>query len=398
MATEFESGIAAGTAGDGYAVAAEAARDAADTLEQPADFCQVFATPPLSYDEVLDGVRSVIGTEPALIGCAATGPFTDQRSVEEGVGLGLVGSDSMTFQTGIGTGLSESPHEALRAARAELTESDDHPYRSALVLYDSLTSDGEALAQRVRRKLGARVSFAGGAASDGYRLESTPVFCEDRIEDDAVVIATIDADHQPFVVGDHGHEPISEPLEVTQSEGRQLIELNGEPALEVWQDIVGPYAAEMFDVDIDAVVDDDSTMLRMMGVFEFGIDQGEAYKMRACVDSDPTTGTMYSLVEIPEGTHVRVMRGTVDSQIDSARATARRATEVSNGRYGGAFIYDCACRHVILGEEFDTAVDGIRSELDCPFVGFETYGEMNMNFGETSGFHNSTTVISLFPE
>ena len=399
MAAQFASGIADGETGDGYGVGVEAGRDAASDLNgAAADFCQVFCTADFDYNDVLAGVRSVIGDEPALIGCAGTGPFTDVRSVEAGVALALISSETMTFQTGLGTRLSEGIHRALRDARKDLSETDDSlPYRSALVLYDGLNSDGEELAHRVRRKLGARVPFAGGAASDTYRLESTPVFCGDRVENDAVAIATIDSEQQSFVVGNHGHEAISEPVEVTAADGRKLIELDGRPALEVWREAVEPYAREMFDIDLQAVADDHQTMLRMMGVFEFGIDQGESYKMRACIKSDPDAGTMWALVNIPEGTHVQIMRGTVDSQIESARSAARSANDISGGQYSGAFIYDCACRHVILDDEFDTAVDAMRSELTQPFVGFETYGEMNMNFGQTSGFHNSTTVINLFP-
>jgi len=400
METQFASGIADGATGDGYEIGVEAGREATSDLNgATADFCQVFCTVDFDYSDVLAGIRSVIGGEPVLIGCAGTGPFTDVRSVESGVALAVVSSEAMTFQTGIGTGLSEGMHRALRDARKDLSDTDDtYPYRSALVLYDSLNSDGEELAHRVRRKLGARVPFAGGAASDTYRLESTPVFCGDRVENNAVVIATIDSEHQSFVFGNHGHEAISDPLEVTEANGRQLVELDGRPALEVWREAVQPYAREMFDIDLDAVTDDHQTMLRMMGVFEFGIDQGESYKMRACIESNPDAGTMSSLVNIPEGTHVQVMRGTVDSQIDSARTAAQTANEISDGQYSGAFIYDCACRHVILDDEFDTAVDAMRSELTKPFVGFETYGEMNMNFGQTSGFHNSTTVINLFPK
>ena len=400
METQFATGIADGVPGDGFAIGAHASREATAGLDgTTADFCQVFCTPGFEYSEVLAGIRSVIGDEPALIGCAGTGPFTEARSVESGVALAVISSEAMTFQTGIGTGLSESVHGALRDARKDLAETnDDYPYRSALVLYDSLNSDGEELAHRVRRKLGARVPFAGGAASDTYQLESTPVFCDDRIEDDAVAIATIDSEQQSHIVANHGHEAISEPLEVTHADGRRLIEIDGRPALDVWKEAVKPHAREMFDLDIEAVVDDRQTMLRMMGVFEFGIDQGKSYKMRACIESESGAGTMSSLVRIPEGTHVQVMRGTTDSQIESARTTAQSANDVSGGQYSGAFIYDCACRHVILGDEFDTAVDAIRSELTEPFVGFETYGEMNMNFGQTSGFHNSTTVINLVPK
>jgi methyl-accepting chemotaxis protein len=398
MPTEFVSGISGRR--DGFEAGSDAAGRAVEGMTADAvDFCQVFCSPHVDYREALEGVRSVIGDDPALIGCAATGIFTEAERVDAGVGLAAVASDRIEFQTGIGTGLSQSTQRAIRDARKGLTESgDDLPYRSALVLYDSLASDGEELAQRIRRKLGARVPFAGGAASDDYRLESTPVFCNDRIEEDAVVVATLDSAAQAHVVDNHGHEPISEPVEVTSSEGRLVRELDGRPAFEVWKDAVRPHAAEMFDIDIDELERDDPLLRQMTAVFEFGIDQGETYKMRACIDTDPEAGAMGALVNIPEGTRVAVMRGTVDSQIESARTAARDAHAASGGAYAGAFVYDCACRDIILGEEFDTAVTEMREVLDTPFVGFETYGEMNMSFGRTSGFHNSTTVISLLPE
>lgn len=398
MATQFASGVAAGD--EGYAAGVEAARAAKGRLDGDAvDFCQVFCSASLSATGVLDGIRSVVGEDVALVGCVGTGVFTDRERVETGVGLALVASDSLAFQTGVGTGLGASTQRAIRDARRAISDAPaELPCRSAFVLYDSLDSDGEELARRIRRKLGAQVPFAGGAASDDYALESTPVFCDDRVEHDAVAVAVVDGEVPATVVDAHGHEPISDLYEVTSADGRHLTALDGERAFDVWRDAVRPYAREMFDIDIDAIGPGDPELLQMMGVFEFGIDQGDAYKMRACIEADPEAGTMSSLVAVPEGTRVRVMRGTVDSQIESARTAARTAHDLADGAYSGAFVYDCACRDIILGEEFDTALDAVRAELDRPFVGFETYGEMAMSFDRTSGFHNSTTVVGLLPE
>ena len=304
----------------------------------------------------------------------------------------------MTIQTGIGTGLSRSTNRAIRGARTAISDTGTHEYRSIIVLYDGLGCDGEEVAHRIRRQFGPRVRFAGGAASDNYQLDSTPVFHGDDIVHDGIVIATIDS-NQPIILTDsHGHEPISEPLEVTATSGRMIEELNGEPAFDVWRAIVKPYARDMFDIDIDESVTDRSQLLRMTGVFEFGIDQGGSYKMRACIESDPKRGTMSSLVAIPEGTRLRIMRGTVESQIASAKAAAKASHEASIHPYAGAFVFDCCCRHVILGDEFERAIDEIRQELPVPLIGFETYGELCMDLDETSGFHNSTTVIGLVPE
>lgn len=394
----FTTGIA--DEEDAFTAGAEAATQASEALDDSdINFCQVFCSSTYEYSQAIDGIRSVIGDRAELIGCASTNEFTDQRTIESGVALGAISSDTLTVQTGIGTDLGDSSRRALREARQDITESDDsYPYRSAIVLYDGLATDGEQLAQQVRRKLGARVPFSGGAASDNYNYESRPVFCNDRIVEDAVVIAVIDSKHRPYVVANHGHEPISEPVEITSTDGKTIKELNNRPAFDVWKEIIAPHAEEMLNLDVETVESSTPEMIQLTGTFEFGINQGEAYKIRVCSDADPEVGTLISQVRIPEGTHVQVMRGTVDSQIDSARQAARTAHNRADSAYSGAFVYDCACRHIILGEEFDTAVDAMREELDSSFVGFETYGEMSMSHGEMSGYHNSTTVINLFPE
>jgi methyl-accepting chemotaxis protein len=52
---------------------------------------------------------------------------------------------------------------------------------------------------------------------------------------------------------------------------------------------------------------------------------------------------------------------------------------------------------LILGAEFAGAVKGISSELGgVPVAGFETYGEIALDAGDMSGFHNTTTVVLNF--
>jgi methyl-accepting chemotaxis protein len=116
---------------------------------------------------VLDGVSSTVGSEPALIGCASTGEFTDDIVAERAVAVALLRSDEMTVTTGFGTDLSENVTAAVREAIADFpTGSSDYPYQAAIVLHDGLTGIGEQLSLVVQRKLGPQVSVAGGAASD----------------------------------------------------------------------------------------------------------------------------------------------------------------------------------------------------------------------------------------
>lgn len=54
---------------------------------------------------------------------------------------------------------------------------------------------------------------------------------------------------------------------------------------------------------------------------------------------------------------------------------------------------------MILKDDFKTAIAGIHTELgQVPLAGFETYGEIALDAGDLSGFHNTTTVVLAFPK
>ena len=86
-------------------------------------------------------------------------------------------------------------------------------------------------------------------------------------------------------------------------------------------------------------------------------------------------------------------------QIESAREAARRANAKLGGRpAAGAVVFDCICRNLILQAEFGSAVRAMVEELGgAPLAGFETYGEIALDAGDMSGFHNTTSVVLAFP-
>ncbi|RQH00713.1 FIST signal transduction protein [Natrarchaeobius oligotrophus] len=362
------------------------------------DFCQVFCPVDYDFDRVLADVRSVIGPDAKLIGCSANGSFTE-NAVGNGVAVGLVASETLSFYTGLGTGLRENVSRAVREAIGELPDAlDDHPYAAAITLHDGLSGVGEKLALISQQKLGPEVSIAGGSAADDHKLEATYVFHDDEVVEDGVVLGLIGAEERPAVAVAHGHEPLSEPVEVTRADGATVYELDGEPAFEVWKDAVRETVRSEFDLEIDELDASETLLQEILCEFEFGINQGTQYKMRWPWIEDED-GAMHFTVDVPEGTVLRVMHGRPEAQIESAGETIRRAlADAGDVTMAGGFIYDCACRRIVLGDEFDAAVEEMATELSLPFVGFETYGEICMGPGQFSGYHNTTTVALLFPE
>ncbi|WP_423999286.1 FIST signal transduction protein [Haloarcula salina] len=376
--------------------AATAARDrlAADRI----DFCQVFATAALDPDAVLAAVNEVVGEETTVVGCSATGAFTEERTMDDGVAVALVSSDAFRFDTAMATGLRENVQGTVRDAARALPDDVECPYQSAIALHDGLSGIGEQLALALQRRLGPHVGIAGGAASDDYRMESTPVFCGETVADDALVLVLVSGEQRAIISIDHGHEPVSGPWEVTDASGNIVRELGGRPAFAVWKDAVRDPVAERFGLSVDALEPGSDRLNMLLGAYEFGIDQGDAYKIRWPRVAVGEEDALEFAVDIPEGTVLRVMYGGRAAQVDSAERAARDALEQSDGGIAGGFVYDCACREFVLQEAFPEAVDAIDGALSAPFAGFETYGELCMQTGQLSGFHNTSTVLFAFPE
>ena len=398
MQTAMGSGLAAGSTG--HAAGEAAAAEATTTLsDDRVDFCQVFCSIEYDYEAVIEGIRSVIGPEASLIGCSTAQAFTDAGIDEGVVAVGLLASDTLAITTGMGTGLGDSVAGAVREAVADFEgDAAEKPYRAAINLHDGLAGVGEELVLETQQKLGPEVTVVGGSAADDHRLEATHVFHDGRVAEDAVVLALIGGDRRPVAAVDHGHEPLSEPVEVTRAEGSVVYELDGRPAFAVWKDAVRGSVREAFDVEIDDLALDSQLLGRLMCEFEFGIDQGDRYKMRWPWLEPASGDALHFAVDVPEGTVLRVMHGTRENQIESARRTVRSALAKTDDPIAGAFVYDCACRATVLGEELPTAIDAMATELGAPMAGFQTYGEMCLGLGQLSGFHNTTTVCLLLPE
>jgi len=403
MSPESDAGTAVATGTSTATTGRRAGREATTTAYKRlnagrADFCQVFADSELDPEAVLAAVTDAVDDETAVVGCTATGTFTEERTMDGGVAVALVTSDTYRFDTAIATGLGDTIQGTVRDAVRKLPAATEYPYQSALVLHDGLSGVGERLSLAIQRRFGPHIEFAGGAASDNYRMESTPVFCGETVADDALVLTQISGPKRPVIAVDHGHEPISEPWEVTDAAGNVVHELGGKPAFEVWKDAVRGSVAETFGTSVDDLAPDSDELYMLMGAYEFGIDQGGTYKIRWPRVAVESTGALRFAVDIPEGTVLRVMYGSRAEQIRSARRAADDALARSEGDIAGAFVYDCACREIILQDAFADAVAEIADGLSAPLAGFETYGELCMQRGQLSGFHNTTTVIFALPE
>lgn len=331
-----------------------------------------------------------------VLGASTAGEFTERGDAKGSTALFALSGDYRIF-AGAATGLRDGAEQAvLEALEGMPLHIVGYPNRTAILLLDPLSGCSEEAALMTAGLMGFDLRLAGGAAGDDLALKCTHVAIGGRVLTDAVVIATVFS-KQPLGVGVcHGHQPLSAPLTVTRAEGSVVHEIDGRPAWEVWVERTRTAAAQLgFDPAELPAAEVGGFLLR----FEAGLSQGEALKIRAPLFRVGEQSIGFAC-GIPEGTVIRITESEPHRQIDSAREAARRAlAQVGGVPLAGAVVFDCICRNLILKDQFQTAIAGIHSELgQVPLAGFETYGEIALDVGDLSGFHNTTTVVLAFPK
>lgn len=327
-----------------------------------------------------------------LLGASTAGEFVQDGDRKGSVAAFALAGDFRAF-TGLGTGLGANPEAAIRQALEGMPRMiHGYDFRTAILLLDPLAGNGEEATLIAAELLGPDVVLAGGAAGDDLAMRQTWVSAGDVAKTDAVVIALLFS-KTPLGVGVcHGHIPLSRPLKVTKAEGSVIHEVEGRPAWDVWLEETKE-ASRAQGVVLDATAEG-AYLLR----YEAGLEVGGDFKIRAPLARE-ANGAISFACGVPEGAVIRIMQSEPAMQIASARQAASRARDRLGGRrLAGALVFDCICRNLILGSEFARAIRGISLELgDVPVAGFETYGEIALNAGDMSGFHNTTTVVLAFP-
>jgi hypothetical protein len=365
-------------------------------LGSPPALAILFASTAQPLADLLGKVQESFPETPVL-GCSTAGEFTGEREANGSVSLFALAGD-FRVHVGMGTGLKASTEAAIQSAIENLPPAiEGYPHRTAVMLIDGLQGVGEEATLLAMLLLGPDVPIAGAAAGDDWQVKSTLVGCGARASADAVAIAMIYS-KKPLGIGvAHGHRPFSKPMKITKAVDNVVHEIDGRSAWDTWVD--GTREEALKDGVDPTKIATPGESLKYFARFEAGIRVGQEFKIRPPLVRIPD-GSLGFACGIPEGTEIVLMRSGPEEQVTSARAAAKRARAQLNGaEIAGALVFDCACRKALLEDRFFSAVEAVSKELGGATVaGFESYGEIALNQGDFSGFHNATTVILAFPK
>jgi hypothetical protein len=262
------------------------------------------------------------------------------------------------------------------------------------VLSDGLNVNGSALVAGITSTIGADIPLTGGLAGDGADFQETLVGGDGPPRTRKVVAIGFYGSAIRIGHGSAGGWDLFGPRrQVTKSAGNVLFELDGEPALDLYERYLGeedsrglPGSALLFPIQVHDASRPDSAVVRTV----------------LAVDHDARSMTFAG--DVPQGWTAQLMRGHFDRLAAGAADAARQARsglDVAADEPQLSILVSCIGRRLLMGQRTTDETEAAGAELgaDTPRLGFYSYGEISPH--ARSGqceLHNQTMTVTSFAE
>jgi hypothetical protein len=262
------------------------------------------------------------------------------------------------------------------------------------VLSDGLSVNGSELVAGVLDGTGAKIPVTGGLAGDSALFEETLVGGDCAPQRGRIAAVGFYGSAVRIGHGSAGGwDEFGPRRRITRSTRNVLYELDGEPALDLYERYLGeddarglPGTALLFPLLIRDLARPDQDVVRTV----LGVDR----KARS----------MTFAGDMPEGWVAQLMRGNFDALAAGAAEAARQARSglgVSRDRDGLAVLVSCIGRRLLMDQRIADEVEAAGAELGArmPRVGFYSYGEISPNGAAgVSQLHNQTMTVTAITE
>jgi len=271
----------------------------------------------------------------------------------------------------------------------------DSMLRAVLVLSDGLHVNGTELVNGLNQSLPQDVFVTGGLAGDGDRFKNTFVSASapgEELNLSQKCVAAIgfcgESIHMSFA-SRGGWSPFGLERNVTRSEDNILYELDGQPALELYKKYLGklaeglPATALLFPLCI--IKKDDFENSEMI--------------VRTILSIDEEKQSLIFAGDVPQGSVVRLMSGSIDRLVDGAEKAAQ---SLNNLKESTTLLIAISCvgRRLFLGERTEEELEAVIDSFPAGTrqIGFYSYGELSPNSAGKCSLHNQTMTLTVIQE
>ena len=376
------AGVGHSTGTDESEAGREALAAAVTDLEEDPTIVYVFASSEYDTAAVFEGIDAE--TDAVITGTTTAGEIVNTGSHTESVAvLALAGDgiDAATagapYEDDVGRAAMTATETALSALEAnplttDCVAKDGDGWSSYPRLVTSVFADYEGdtadLMPNVTDVLGS-ATVHGGIAADDWKYDGSARVLADEVVERGVAVTAVELDVKSGVSVRHGIEPTDTPFEITGIEGNTVTKFDGRPALDVYEETVGPQATN-----------DQFRITAPLG-FDVGEEEPRIHVAFA-IDEDERTMSFTGGQRLSVGDVGRLMDPNGDDVVRGARAAIERALSAAGDPddVAAVVVHDCLCRWFFLSntESRERELDVLRDAVgeDVPIVGWYTAGEL----------------------
>jgi hypothetical protein len=337
-------------------------------------------------------LRGSLGNDVAILGCSSQGVMTRGEVREGGFYVGAMGLGGSSLKTGTAVEheiATDTRSKGARLAQKVLAQLGGEP-KVLVLLYDPLCgADVHELIAGVRQHI--KCPIVGGGASQpwGPMVKTYQYFGEEVFSHGAVALG-LGGPFSAELGVCHGTSPTGLTMTLTRAEANRLLEIDGRPALEVWQEVTGLAEGETSD-------------LNHVAAWAIGIERPvpavdghtkSAYAIRAAFGFDPNEKSITLQAAIPSNTKIMFHHRTTAAVMEGTKVMGGDlADRVRNQNVWAVLGFECGARtSPFLGSKATTeeniALQGAIAP-DAPWLGMLAWGEIAPVGGEPA-FHNYT--------
>jgi hypothetical protein len=324
-----------------------------------------------------------------ILGCSTGGQIQDNDVLDSEIVATAVSFDNTKLKL-VRKPISSSEDSYIcGTAIGQALTADD--LAGIFILSDGLKVNGSALVTGITGAIGARIPITGGLAGDGASFNETLVGADDAPRHGRVAAIGFYGPSIRFGHGCAGGWDVFGPRRrITKAKGNVLLELDGEPALDLYERYLGeedakglPGTALLFPLQIG------------------NPQHPEASIVRTVLSVDRDTRSMTFAGDVPQGWTAQLMRGNFDRLSAGAADAARQAQQGIGDAESVAILVSCIGRRLLMGQRIGDEVEAAAAELGGKTLrlGFYSYGEISPH--AVSGvceLHNQTMTVTAFHE
>jgi hypothetical protein len=326
-----------------------------------------------------------------IVGCTSGGQI-QQDGISE-TGIAAVAVRFMTTQLRVATesGVQSSQSHEYGVALGRELSADG--LAGVLVLSDGLNVNGSELVRGLRSTLGSAVHVSGGLAGDGARFAQTRVGANTLPQPATIAAIGFYGSAVRFSCGcSGGWDTFGVARRVTRSAGNELFELDGKPALDLYERYLGEEADGL----------PGTALLYPLKIWDPESPLHDVVRTVLAVNRQARS--MIFAGDIPQGCKAQLMRGEFTALAAGATEAASQAAAKHSGcgaRGGLALLVSCIGRRLLMGQRIDDEIQAVREVLpaDVAQLGFYSYGEIAPHAASgVCELHNQTMTITLISE